>query len=141
MTRDMRISGHMYNYSDRNEGHDHIRFKAETKTARRTNSKFRGRYAPGITREKIQKVWKTQLPLRQRTRPRELLSFCKPAWQKSYDDLRLHQKSRHGQKSFSQLSNGPENYRRNQQYQSRDVDSKGNTVKDRSWYLRWKYPP
>lgn len=141
MTRGMRISGHMNNHSDRNEGHDHIRFKAETKTARRTNSKRQLRYASRVTREKIQKMRKAQLSLCRRTRPRKLLPFCQYAWQKPYDDLRLHQKSRHDQKSFSQLSSCSENYRRNQQHQSRTVNSQGNAVKDRSWNIRWKYPP
>lgn len=143
MMRDMGESVHIFNCSDRNrnEGHAPLRSKTKTKTARPTNARSRDRYAPGITCKKVQKMWKTQLPLHRRTGARKLLSFCKPAWKKSHNDLCFSQKSRHGEKSFSQLSNCSENYRRNQQYQSRNVSSKGSAVKDRSWHLRLKYPP
>lgn len=141
MVQIMRISYHMYNFSDSNKGHDNIFFKAETKTIGRATSKSRSKYASRLSRQKIQKMWQTQLPLCRRTRPRKLLPFCQHAQAKSYHDLRLFQKSRQGQTRSGQLSNCSKDYGRNQQYQSGSVSSEGNTVEGKLWTSKWKPPP
>lgn len=140
MVLNMRLSEHVYNYSD-DEGHGEVTFKAETQTAHRTAPKPWSRYAARVTYQKIQKMWQTKLPLCQRARSRKLLSFCQHAWQKSCHDLCLPQKSGHGQKSFGQLSKRPKNSGRNQHDQSRTFVSKGSIVEGNLWHPRWTYPP
>ncbi len=141
MLWNMRISEHIYNSSDRKRDHDDIHFKAETKAINRAASQSRSRYASGVSRQEIQKMWKAQLPLCRRTRPRELLPFCQYLRAKSYHDLRLSQEPRKGQKSLGKLSNCPTNSGRYQYNQSRSFSSKGNTVGRRLWTSLWKPPP
>ena len=141
MTQIMRISYHMYNSSDNNKGYGSILLKTETKTIGRATSKSRSKYASRLSRQKIQKMWQTQLPLCRRARTRKLLPFCQYAWAKPYHGLRLFQKPRQGQTRSGQLSSCPKNYGRNQQHQSRSVSSEGNTVEGKSWTSKWKPPP
>ncbi len=141
MLWNMRISEHIYNSSDSKRDHGDTHFKAETKAINRAASQSRFRYASGVSRQEIQKMWKAQLPLCRRTRPRELLPFCQCARSKSHHDLRLSQKPRQGQKSFGKLSSCPKNSGRCQHNQSRSVRSKGNIVGARLWTSLWKPPP
>src|SRR5688572_16146566 len=128
MVNNMRISEHIKNFSDSDGNYGRNFFKTEAKGTRRGASKFKFCYAARITCQKIQKVRQTKLPLRRRTRARGVYPFCQYVWQKSSHDLRFTQKQRHGHASFSQLSKCSKNYRRNQQYQSRTVHSKGTLV-------------
>lgn len=141
MVNNIRISEHIYNFSDNNENYGGNFFKTEAKGTCRGTSKFKFCYAARITCQKIQKMRQTKLPLRRRTRTRGICPFCQHAWQKPSYGLCLAQKQRYGHESFSQLSECSKNYRRNQQYQSRTVHPKGTFVAEESWYLRQKYPP
>lgn len=140
MAWNMRISEHMNNYSD-NDAHDDLIFKAKAKKTYRATPKFQYRYAAGIPYQEIQEMWQAQLSLRQGKGARKSLSFRQYAWQKPHYDICLSQQQRHGQKGFRQLSERSKTYGRNQQYQSRNVNSKGKTIEKRSWCPRWKYPP
>lgn len=124
MAKSMRISEHIYNFSDNNGNHDGNLFKTETQTTHRGTSEFRFCYAARITCQKIQKMRQTKLSLRSGTRARGICPFCQYAWQKPSYDLRLAQKQRYGHASFSQLSKCSKNYGRNQQHQSRNVSPK-----------------
>jgi hypothetical protein len=136
----MRQSDHMYNYPD-NGKHEYFTFKAETKTTHRTTPKLQCRYVARLSYQKVQKMWQDQLPLFQGTRARKLLSFRKYAGQEPYYDLCFPQKQRDGQTRFKQLSKHAKTYGRNQQYQSRNVDSEGKIIGETSWYPRRKKPP
>ena len=141
MLWNMRISEHIYNFSDSKRDHDDIRFKAETKAINRAASRPRSGHASRLPCQEIQEMWQTKLPLCRGARPREPLPFCQYIRAKSYHDLRLSQESREGQKSFDQLSNCPKNSGRCQHNQSRSVRPKGNTVGTRLWTSLWKPPP
>jgi hypothetical protein len=141
MIKDMRISEHPYNCSDRKEDYDRIHARAKKKTTDQTASKSRYRYASGITYKKVQKVRQAQLSLCPGTRSRKLLSFSQYAWQKSYHDLCLFQKSRQDQKSLSQLSNSSKHFGRYQYAQSRSFSAKGNFIERKLWPSKWKPPP
>jgi hypothetical protein len=140
MAWNMRISEHMKNYPD-NGDHGNLTFKAETRKTYQTTPKPWYRHAEGLPYQETQKMWQAQLPLRQGTRTRKLLSFRQHVWEKPNYDLRLSQKQRNSQKGARQLPERSKTYGRNQQYQSRNVNSEGKTVEERSWYPRWKYPP
>lgn len=141
MVKNMRISDHIYNYSDIGRNHDGKLSKAETQTTNRGTSEIRFLYAARVTCQKIQKMWQIKLPLCRGTRARELCPFCQYAWQKPPYGLRLTQKQRHGDASFSQLPKYSKNHRRNQQYQSKNASPKGTFVTEKPWHSRQKYPP
>jgi len=140
MEFNMRLSYHMYNYTDKRDDGGLV-FKAEAQSTYQATPKSWRRYAAGISYQEIQEMWQTQLPLCQRARARKLLSFCQHAGQKSYHDLHLPQKPRYGQKSLGQLSKCPKNSGRDKQYQSRTFVSKGSIVEGNLWHPRWTYPP
>jgi hypothetical protein len=137
MQRNRSISEYIYNYSDNNEGHDDIFFKAKTRSLNQATAKPRSGYTSRVSSQNTQEVWQTQLPLCRKTRARELLPFCQYARPKPHYDLCLAQKQRQGQKIFRQLSERSKNHGRDQCYQSRSVSSKGSTVKGE----KWTHPP
>ena len=128
MAKNIRISYHINNCSDM-ESRNSIRLKTETTSITQTTSEYPARYAEGIARQTVQKMWQIQLPLCQRTRARKLLSFRQYARQESYHDLCFSQESRQGQKSFEQLSDYSKHSRRDQHHQSRSPRPKGDSVK------------
>jgi hypothetical protein len=135
----MRISDHIYNFSEYGEGHEY--FKEKAQAINRENSQPRFRYASGVTRQKIQKVWQTQLSLCRAARSRELLPFCQCTKQESHYGLCFSQKQRHGRKSLGELPKSSKNYGRNQHHQPRSVSSQGNTIERKLWTWKWKPPP
>lgn len=141
MVKGMRISEYLYNCSDKKEDYDRIHARAKKKAADQTASKSRCRYASGITYKKVQKMRQVQLPLCSGTRSRKLLSFSQYAWQKSHHGICLFQKSRQGQKSLSQLSNGSKYSGRYKYAQSRSFSAKGNFIARKLWPSKWNPPP
>jgi len=141
MTKNMKISEHIYNYSVNSGKHGNNLFKTETQATHRRTAKYGFRYAARIACQKIQKMRQTKLPLRRRTRARGVCPFCQHAWQKPCYGLRLPQKQGNGDTSFSQLSKCSKGYGRNQHHQSRNVSQKGTFVTEETWHLKQKYPP
>ncbi len=141
MTKNMKISEHIYNYSVFSGKHDNNLFKTEAQTTHRRIAESGFCYAARIACQKIQKMRQIKLPLRRRTRTRGICPFCQYAWQKPCYGLCLPQKQGNGDASFSQLSKCSKDYGRNQRHQSRNVSPKGTFVTEKSWRLRQKYPP
>lgn len=104
MGKNMKISEHIYNYSDTGNNHDGNLFKTEAKTTHRGIAKPNPRYAARIPCQKIQKVWQTKLSLRRGTGTRGLCPFCQYAWQKPSYGLRFSQNV-NGNRKFPHFGN------------------------------------
>lgn len=141
MTRAMRESGHIYNYTDKKGIYDTLSFRAKTETLNQAATNSRWGYAQGVTRQKIQEMWQNQLPLCRRPRSRKLLSFCQYVWPKPYHALCFPQKPKLGQKSFGKLPSCSKDSGRHQHHQPRSTCPKGNIVKERLCLWQWKPPP
>lgn len=129
MIKNARKSEHINNYTDIRNNHDSIRFKPKTAGITEATAKLLSRYATGIARQEIQKVWQAQLSLCKRTGTRELLPFCQYARKKTYHDLCFSQKPKQGQKSFGKLPSCPKNSGGHQYGQSRSPSPEGAFVK------------
>ena len=136
MARTMRISEHIYNFSDSSGNHGNNLFKTETQTTHKGTSESGLRYVARIACQEIQKMRQIKLPLRRGTRARGLCPFCQYAWQKSPYGVRPTQ----NKDMVIALANYqmPKDYGRSA-FNRDMLAQKGTFVTEKSWHSRRQY--
>jgi hypothetical protein len=133
-----RKSGQFYNYTDNHaKTYNHLLAK-KTQKAHRATKKNRSNHFERLSNREIQEMWQSKLSMPGGGRTwTTLLSFCQPAWNKTYHGLCLYGVQASSRKIIKKLSRRAKNYGRDQQYQSRVNSEKKLVIGNKYWHLKW----